>query len=91
MLILNVVVQTQMMLNAQVAQIQQLSQKTPKKLHKLFLADCKLKLHEIAEELKISEGSVFTILDKHLSIRKQCSKWVLHLLIVNQKQQHIDD
>ena len=31
-----------------------------KKLHKLFLADCKMKLHEIAEELKVSEGSVLT-------------------------------
>ena len=31
-----------------------------KKLHKLILADCKLKLREIAEELKISE-MVFTI------------------------------
>ena len=30
-----------------------------KKLHKLILANHKLKLHEIAEELKISEGSVF--------------------------------
>ena len=33
-----------------------------KKLHKLVLASRKLKLYEIAEELKISEGSVFTIL-----------------------------
>ena len=37
-----------------------------KKLHKLVLANHKLKLHEITEELKISEGSVFTI----LSMRK---------------------
>ena len=53
------------------------------KLHKLVLADHKLKLHEIGEELKISEGSVFTILHKHFSIRKLCSKWVLHLLTVD--------
>ena len=33
-----------------------------KKIHKLVLADCKLKLCEIAEELKISEDSEFTIL-----------------------------
>ena len=33
-----------------------------KKLHKLVLANHKLKLSEIALELKISEGSVFTIL-----------------------------
>ena len=45
-----------------------------KKLHKLILADCKLKLCEIAEELKISEDSVFTILHKHLSMRNLCSK-----------------
>ena len=44
------------------------------KLHKLVLADHKLKLHEIAEDLKISEGSVFTILHEHLSMRKLCSK-----------------
>ena len=48
-----------------------------KKLHKLVLADHKLKLRKTAEELKISEGSVFTILHEHLSMRKLCSKWVL--------------
>ena len=46
-----------------------------------------MKLRKIAEELKISEGSVFTILHEHLSIRKLLSKWVLHLFTVNQKQQ----
>ena len=61
-----------------------------KKLHKLILADHKLKLHEIAEELKMSGCSVFTILHKHLSMRKLCSKWVLCLLTVDQKQ-HVDN
>ena len=64
--------------------------KNTKKLHKLILADHKLKLHKIAEELKISEGSVFTILHEHLSMRKLCSKWVLYLLSNDQKQQHIN-
>ena len=41
---------------------------------------------EIAEELKISEGSVFNILHEHLSMRKLCSKWAPCLLTVNQKQ-----
>ena len=41
-----------------------------KKLHKPILANRKLKLHEIAEELKILEGSVFTILHEYLSMRK---------------------
>ena len=62
-----------------------------KKLHKLILASCKLKLREIAEELKISESSVFIILHEHLSIRKLCSKWMPHLHTVDQKQQRIDN
>ena len=62
-----------------------------KKLHKLILADCKLKLCEIAEESNISKGSVFTILHEHLSMRKLCSKWVLRLLTVDQKQQSVDN
>ena len=66
MLTLNVVAQTQMRLNAQVAQIRQLSRKTLKEFHKLVLADRKLKFWEIAEELKISEGCVFAILHEHL-------------------------
>ena len=49
----------------------------------------KLKLGEIAEELKVSEGSEFTIFHDHLSMRKLCSKWVLCLLTVNQKQQSV--
>ena len=65
--------------------------KKKKKLHKLVLANCKLKLREIAEELKIAEGSVFTLLHEHLSMRKLCSKWVPCLLTVNQKQQRVED
>ena len=57
----------------------------------MILADCKLKLCGIADTLKISEGSVFTILHKHLSMRKLCSKWVPRLLTVDQKQQRVDD
>ena len=41
-----------------------------KKLQKLVLADCKLKLREIAEELKISEGSVCFISNYFLMIIK---------------------
>ena len=54
-----------------------------KKLYKLVLADRKLKLCEITEALKISEGCVFTILHENFSIRKLCSKWVVRLLTVN--------
>ena len=62
-----------------------------KKLCKLVLADRKSKLSEIAEELKISESCVFTILHEHLSMRKLCSKWGLRLLAINEKQQRVDD
>ena len=86
MLTLNTVILTQMMLNTQVTQIRQLSRKTPKKLHKLVLADRKLKMRMIAEEVKITEGSVFTILHEHLSMIKLCSKWILRLLTVDQKK-----
>ena len=58
-----------------------------KKLHKHVLANCTLKLREIVEELKILEGSVFTILHEHLLMRELCSKWLLCLLTVDQKQQ----
>ena len=61
-----------------------------KKLHKLILANHKLKLCEIAKELKITKGSLFTILHEHLSMRKLCSKKVLCFLTVNQKQ-YIDE
>ena len=80
-LTLNTVVQTQKMLKAQVAQIWQLSWETLQNSTNLLLANCKLKLHRIAEEVKISEGNVFTILQEHL-MRKQCSKWVQRLLTV---------
>ena len=52
----------------------------------MVLADRKLKLREIADTFKISEGSVFTTLHEHLSMRKFCSKWLPRLLTVDQKQ-----
>ena len=57
-----------------------------KEVHKMVLADRNLKLYEIADTLNISEGSVFTILHDHLSMRKLCSKWVPRMLTVDQKQ-----
>ena len=62
-----------------------------KKLHKIILADHKLKLCEIAEALQIPDGSVFTILLEYLSMRNLCSKWVPHLLTVDQKKQCVDN
>ena len=48
-------------------------------------------MREIADTLKISRGSVLTILHKHLSMRKLCLEWVLRVLTFDQKQQHVDD
>ena len=55
------------------------------KVHKIVLSDRKLKLHEISDTLKISEGSVFTILHEILGMRKLFSKWVPRLLSLDQK------
>ena len=47
-----------------------------KKAHKIILENRKVKLQEIADIMKMSKGSVFTILHEHLSMRKLFSKWV---------------
>ena len=39
----------------------------------MVLDNRKLKLREIADTLKISEGSVFTILYEHFRMRKACT------------------
>ena len=67
------------------------SEKKKKNLHQLVLADCEFKLRVIEEQLKLSEGSVFTILHERFSMRKLCSKWVTCLLTVYPKQQQYID
>ena len=62
-----------------------------KKVHKIILGGRKLKLREIADILKISEGSVFTTLHESLEMRKLFLKWVPRLLTSDQKQQRIED
>ena len=61
------------------------------KIHKIVLGDRKLKLCEIPDNLKIPEGSVFTIMHESLGMRKLFSKWVPRLLIPDQKQQRVED
>ena len=61
------------------------------KVHKIVLGNRKLKLREIADNLIILEGSVFTILHESLVMRKLFSKWVPRLLTPNQKQQRVDN
>ena len=50
-----------------------------------------MKLREVADTLKISEGSVFTVLHENLDMRKLLLKWVPRLLTPDQKQQRVDD
>ena len=61
------------------------------KVHKIVLVNRKLKLRQITNTLKISEGSVFTILHESLGMRKLFSKWVPRLLTSDQKQQRVED
>ena len=51
----------------------------------------KLKLREIADTLKISDGSVYAILHEHLSMRKLLSNWLPRLLTADQKRQRVVD
>ena len=53
------------------------------KAHKIVLGDRKLKFSEIADTLKISEGSVFTILHESLGMRKLFSNWVPRLITLD--------
>ena len=56
---LNVVVPAQMMMSAVDAR---------RRIYKLAMNDRKLKVHELADIVKISDGSVFIILLKHLGL-----------------------
>ena len=51
--------------------------------------DARLSVKDIASCTGISEGSVETILKKHLDLRKGCTRWVPHLLTEEQKKQHL--
>lgn len=53
--------------------------------HEMDLVSRKLKLSEIADSVKISKGSVFTISYKLLPDKKLCLKWVQSLITVDQK------
>ena len=47
--------------------------------------DAQLSVKDIASCTGISEGSVQTILKKHLDLRKVCVRWVPHLLTEEKK------
>lgn len=62
-----------------------------KKVHQIVVSNRKVKLQEIADTLKLSKGSVFTIIHEHLLMKKLFAKWVPRSLTFDQKQQRIDD
>ena len=49
--------------------------------------DAQWSVKDAASCTGISEGSVQTILKKHLDLRKVCARWVPHLLTEEQKTQ----
>ena len=51
--------------------------------------DARLSVKDISSCTGISEGSVQTILKKHLDLRKVCARWVPHLLTEEQKTKHL--
>ena len=51
--------------------------------------DARLCVKDITSCTGISEGSVQTILKKHLDLRKVCAKWIPHLLTEEQKTQRL--
>ena len=59
---------------------------TIEKIHKIVLANRRVKVSEIAETVGISAECVHNILHTHLSMTKLCARWVLCLLIPDQKQ-----
>lgn len=61
------------------------------KVYELVRADRRIKVSEIANILRISVGSVFTILHTHLDMKKLFARWVPRGLTLDQKAQRIED
>ena len=60
------------------------------KIHKIVLADRRVKVREIAESVRISTERIRNILHEHLTMRKLCARWVPRLLTPDQKQRRKD-
>lgn len=59
------------------------------KIHKIVLDDRKVKIREIAAIVKISTGSVWTILNDHLQMKKLSARWVPRSLTLEQKAKRV--
>ena len=57
---------------------------TIKNIHKIILADRRVKVSEMAETAGISTKQVRKILHEDLSMAKLCARWVLRLLTPEQ-------
>jgi histone-lysine N-methyltransferase SETMAR len=62
---------------------------TIEKIHDMVLADRRLKVREIVEAIGISHGSVVSILNDHLGMRKLSARWVPRLLTVDHKRNRV--
>lgn len=59
------------------------------KVHDMVLADRKLKVREIAEQVGISVDRVFHILHDHCHMKKLCERWVPLMLTPEQKRARV--
>ncbi|EGI58468.1 FLJ37770-like protein, partial [Acromyrmex echinatior] len=62
-----------------------------KQVHRIVLSDRKMKLRELTEAVGISKERAGYILHDVLEMKKLSARWVPRLLIIDQKQQRIDD
>lgn len=62
---------------------------TIEKIHDMVLADRRLKVREIVEAIGISHGSVVSILNDHLGMRKLSARWVPRLLTIDHKRNRV--
>lgn len=61
------------------------------KIHKLVLADRRVKLSELAETTGISKESIRLVLHDKLHLKKLSARWVPRLLTVDQKRERVED
>ncbi|EGI57375.1 FLJ37770-like protein [Acromyrmex echinatior] len=62
-----------------------------KQVHRIVLSDRKVKLRELTEVVGISKEQAGYILHDVLEMKKLSARWVPRLLIIDQKQQRVDD
>ena len=61
-----------------------------RKFPKMVLADCRLKVRELADMVGISKSAVHRILTENLDMRKLCARQMPRLLTMEQKQRRED-